>query len=199
MQPGKSTLSRDIASKEKCIQLRQFCRDTTTRRYWREIGPSLAEEGRSSLHSLLDFGRRVGWWRIALCLSCYALGLAAAVILPLLYLLRWAADYSGGDTCRPDGKFALGVGEKYKLWDVSGIFQISMAFGAMSFSNAKLVDVVWDVVSRYTWVNNSSVLAESCLGDRSWFSGCFGSGSLRSDHQESHDVHGASFCTNRDF
>jgi hypothetical protein len=36
----------------------------------------------------------------------------------------------------------------YNVWAVSGMFQISMGFGAMSFSDAKLLDVVWDVVSQ---------------------------------------------------
>jgi hypothetical protein len=47
-------------------------------------------------------------------------------------------------SCRPDGNFRY-YGH-YDPWAPPGILQITISFGPMSFSNAKLIDVIWDVV-----------------------------------------------------
>lgn len=77
--------------------------------------------------------------------GCHAIVITLGVALPLKFLLDWGSQYLLGDTCQPDGRF--GLDSYYNVWDLSGIFQITMGFGALSFSNAKLLDAVWDVVS----------------------------------------------------
>ncbi|OAL43930.1 hypothetical protein IQ07DRAFT_649718 [Pyrenochaeta sp. DS3sAY3a] len=47
-------------------------------------------------------------------------------------------------TCRSDGTSAPDP-HTYNLWSTSRFFQVSFGFGAMSFSQAKTVDVVWDI------------------------------------------------------
>lgn len=49
--------------------------------------------------------------------------------------------------CTPAGQFNLNP-ESYSYWSRNGFFQITLAFGELSFDNAKLIDVVWDVVSK---------------------------------------------------
>lgn len=48
--------------------------------------------------------------------------------------------------CLPDGSFGMNP-NLYDLWAISGAFEITLAFGNLSFANAKLIDVIWDVVS----------------------------------------------------
>jgi hypothetical protein len=47
--------------------------------------------------------------------------------------------------CYPDGTFTL-FPDKYNYWDVSRFFQITIAFGQLTFAQAKVIDVAWDVV-----------------------------------------------------
>jgi hypothetical protein len=48
--------------------------------------------------------------------------------------------------CQPDGTF--GYNSDYNIWDIAGLFQIELRYGSLSFTQAKIIDVVWDVVSR---------------------------------------------------
>lgn len=78
-------------------------------------------------------------------LGCHAIVVTLCIALPLKFLLEWGNQLAIDDTCQPDGRFELS--SSYNVWDLSGVFQITMGFGALSFSNAKLLDAVWDVVS----------------------------------------------------
>ena len=60
-------------------------------------------------------------------------------------------DYSWSNNiiispCLPDGSFSMHP-NLYNPWAISGAFEITLAFGNLSFANAKLIDVIWDVVS----------------------------------------------------
>jgi hypothetical protein len=175
-----------------------------TRRYWVNFGPSLAAEWRSSLRSFFDLGVRVGWWKMLGYPSCYAAVFVFCFFLPLYYLLGAKSlydslgDYEGKSPCQPDGRFTLI--SNYNLWCISGIFQISLGFGRMSFSNAKLLDVVWDVVSdqdRYQHSHAPSQTLTNCQGRGSRSSGVVGCGRLQGDDDESDYVHGAPCCPGR--
>ena len=48
--------------------------------------------------------------------------------------------------CQPDGQFSYVTG-RYKAWDASGFFQITLGFGALTFTQAKVIDIIWDIVS----------------------------------------------------
>lgn len=124
--------------------IKELCQLVFTRLYWANFGPSLAAECRSTFRCFLDLGRRIGWWKSSAYLSCYAAVFLFCFYLPLYFLLGFANAFTNG-YCLPDGRFALE--SRYSLWHISGIFQISMGFGELSFSNAKLVDTLWDVVS----------------------------------------------------
>lgn len=47
-------------------------------------------------------------------------------------------------SCSPDDIFRYK--EPYDPWATSGTFKITLGFGSMSFSNVKLIDVIWVVV-----------------------------------------------------
>lgn len=46
--------------------------------------------------------------------------------------------------CAPDGSFSL---KPTNPWNPDWAFQIVLAFGSLSFTQAKVVDIVWDIVS----------------------------------------------------
>jgi hypothetical protein len=52
--------------------------------------------------------------------------------------------------CQPDGTFSLDPND-YNYWDASGFFQITIPYGTLKFSQAKVIDVVWDVVGFFFW------------------------------------------------
>lgn len=37
--------------------------------------------------------------------------------------------------------------DRLNWWSADGIFEITIGFGSMSFAQAKIVDIIWDVVS----------------------------------------------------
>ena len=65
----------------------------------------------------------------------------ATTILPVISSHKL---YQVSKACQPDSGFYVGFGE-YDIWDVSGFFQITLGFGELSFSTAKIIDVCWDV------------------------------------------------------
>lgn len=48
--------------------------------------------------------------------------------------------------CRPDGTFSTSQ-NNWSWWTPSGFFQITLSQGTLSFTQAKVIDIVWDVVS----------------------------------------------------
>ncbi|EUC44372.1 hypothetical protein COCMIDRAFT_52299, partial [Bipolaris oryzae ATCC 44560] len=47
--------------------------------------------------------------------------------------------------CLPDGRFRLRP-DMFSMWSSTGFFQITLGGGDLSFAQAKLVDIVWDIV-----------------------------------------------------
>ncbi|KAJ9613136.1 hypothetical protein H2200_003077 [Cladophialophora chaetospira] len=86
--------------------------------------------------------------------SLYPLYRLFTLLWPLLFIAGLAAVlpiitshklYQVSKACQPDSGFYVGFGE-YDIWDLSGFFQITLGFGELSFSTAKLIDVCWDVI-----------------------------------------------------
>jgi hypothetical protein len=97
------------------------------------------QEHRSPLH---------GFWSSAshavafLCM----MGLIATSIMVPINLVYSAAlvDVSDSSFCDSGGNFHINSGPSF--WAPSQVFEITVSFGNFSFSNAKLIDVIWDVV-----------------------------------------------------
>lgn len=81
--------------------------------------------------------RGFGWFGAVI----WFFGLLTSVILISLMTL------SSTDTaCQPDGSFRLHP-ETYSMWSSSGFFQITLGGGKLTFAQAKVIDIVWDIVS----------------------------------------------------
>lgn len=64
------------------------------------------------------------------------------------YNLSYSGDYSTG--CRPDDSFSPFT-DDFNWWASDGFFQITWASGSLTFTQAKVIDIAWDVVS-HNWV-----------------------------------------------
>lgn len=79
----------------------------------------------------------------------FSIWAAGLVVLCLVFPLRIMETISLESSeywnyCAPDGSFSL---KPTNPWNPDWAFQIVLAFGSLSFSQAKVVDIVWDVVS----------------------------------------------------
>lgn len=83
--------------------------------------------------------RRGSFWLLLLCWEGILLSLI--VIIPLYTSL---SQYNESP-CRPDGSFSV-LGNGYNPWFMTGFFQITLGFGPLSFTQAKVIDIVWDIV-----------------------------------------------------
>ena len=105
-----------------------------------EQGIALARTSHSQ--AWLDMKSR---WRRGLLWILYP-----SILIGLIFCLRYSiiapyqTDYNGG-ACLPDGTFSL-KHDTYNYWAASGFFQITLGFGSLSFAEAKIIDVAWDVV-----------------------------------------------------
>jgi hypothetical protein len=80
--------------------------------------------------------RRLAW----LFLSCWITGMIMLLVfLPFM-------DGSENVPCQPDNSFD--VYSDYKRWKPSNVFEVTLGFGMLSFDQAKVIDVTWDVVRR---------------------------------------------------
>lgn len=74
------------------------------------------------------------------------------ILIGLIFCLRYSAiapyqkGQYGRSACLPDGGFSLERGT-YNYWAASGFFQVTLGFGSLSFAEAKIIDVAWDIVS----------------------------------------------------
>lgn len=84
---------------------------------------------------------RGGLWFL---FSLWIVGLLMCmIIMPTI----WSTYYISS-ACLPDGTFSFFA--EYDQWDINGFFQITSGFGELTFTQAKVVDVMWDVVS-FSW------------------------------------------------
>lgn len=71
--------------------------------------------------------------------------LVLSLIFPLYLVdVRTWRDSFFWNYCAPDGSFSL---EPTNPWKLQWAFQITLGFGSMNFTQAKIVDVAWDIVS----------------------------------------------------
>lgn len=74
-------------------------------------------------------------WIVILLLSFFFLS-----ALPAIHI------YNTRSACQPDGSFTPDP-SAYRYWSTSGFFQITLGFGNLNFTQAKAIDISWDVVS----------------------------------------------------
>ncbi|KAH0432059.1 hypothetical protein CcaCcLH18_06714 [Colletotrichum camelliae] len=124
---GKKTMR----SKRQCADLGSKLWD---KRAWKEAVIAAVQD-------LIDFN-----WVIAIS-WLFLLGWLAGLGVLMSVVIQQPQTITDADNtaCQPDGSFNIFMNE-YDWWAASGFFQITMAWGTMTFANAKFVDVAWDVV-----------------------------------------------------
>jgi hypothetical protein len=70
--------------------------------------------------------------------------------------------------CQPDGSFSLDLYD-YKPWDASGFVQITLGFGTLTFTQAKVIDVVWDMVSLRVQEKRTRFGIKTWLWNEQWW------------------------------
>ncbi|CAI6334661.1 unnamed protein product [Periconia digitata] len=110
---------------------------------WRFRNSNLLTTG--VIEALDDVRQR---WRVG--------SLCFGILLWLLFLLggvavlaspEWPIDLKGTTSaCRPDDTFSvLPAYMFWSIWSGSGLFQVTLGVGELSFSTAKAIDVAWDI------------------------------------------------------
>jgi len=89
------------------------------------------------------------WVTCILVFSVLVYELYHLTIVKVVFFPSFLAEFERR-VCQPDGTFSLDP-HGYSYWDASGFFQITVPYGALTFSQAKVIDVVWDIVSIIFW------------------------------------------------
>jgi hypothetical protein len=117
--------------------------DIFTLRWWGEAWRDLWEDLRTT-----RWLRALGWFSFVVI---WCPGLIAAVTMVALFgpasnpenVLE--ATSGSLSPCLPDGSFSLRP-DLYNYFTPDAAFEITLGFGNLSFANAKLIDIVWDLV-----------------------------------------------------
>ncbi|RYC58451.1 hypothetical protein CHU98_g7765 [Xylaria longipes] len=72
------------------------------------------------------------------------ISLTYGLVIALIEVVLWSILHVSISACRPDGTFS--IYNDYSPWGIAGFFQINVAFGSLTFTQAKVIDTVWDVV-----------------------------------------------------
>lgn len=82
------------------------------------------------------------WFLFGIC----ALGQLVYCLIFPLYIMnaRIPKTSATWNYCAPDGSFSL---EPTNSWKPAWVFQITLGFGSLTFTQAKAIDIVWDIVS----------------------------------------------------
>jgi hypothetical protein len=81
--------------------------------------------------------RGLGWYTGVIWTFALIAGLIAICVLP-----RFG---NNDNACPPDRVFRHHP-EKYSVWSSTAFFQITLGGGKLSFAQAKVIDVVWDII-----------------------------------------------------
>jgi len=78
-------------------------------------------------------------------LVCWIFSLLTALLAISITLSLSETISAQSSACPPDGYFRPYYG--YSFWASSGFFQITLSFGQLTFTQAKAIDIIWDLVS----------------------------------------------------
>ncbi len=80
-------------------------------------------------------------WHVLLIVIVWFGGIIACIVM-----LSLLVTGNTGSICQPDGSFSVLDDEPFSYWSSSGFFQITLGFGELTFTQAKVIDLVWDIV-----------------------------------------------------
>lgn len=133
--------------------------------------------------------RRAGLWFLAII---WFVGLL--LTLSFTAGLSGSQNYSYASACQPDGSFSVDP-STYQYWSKSGFFQITLGFGNLTFTQAKAIDIIWDVVSAWAYTLGSmSMETNSFQVLRSGRSSTSCTHLMASLCELCHDLHGGGAC-----
>jgi hypothetical protein len=108
------------------------------------------ETAKTSVKSAKRSGVRRSLGLIAKHLFLLAIVIATVVLLVVVGRIpEWQRtnEYASQfNNCNANGTFTPNSSPTFSLWSVSGLFQITLTWGHLTFSQAKAIDVVWDIV-----------------------------------------------------
>lgn len=94
-----------------------------------------------------DFRARAGRGCLWISAVLWFLGLTTGLVLLSVWsVFESSALAARGSACLPDDSFSLRP-DTYRYWSNSGFFQITLGAGSLTFTQAKAIDVIWDIVS----------------------------------------------------
>jgi hypothetical protein len=93
---------------------------------------------------------RTRGWQGAIWVLCYVVFIGLVYVFAVLSTLSSAGSVitsrlTAITACAPDGEFYTNP-DDFSFWHASGFFQITLSHGELTFTQAKVVDVIWDVV-----------------------------------------------------
>lgn len=105
----------------------------------RPVRKAVADAGRQAWSDL----RSIRWARFGLWTLYWSFLVAIPTAIMAVSFTRGGGFYN--TRCLPRDSFSP-LPERYNFWDISGFFDIALAFGPLSFTNAKIIDVSWQLV-----------------------------------------------------
>lgn len=97
-------------------------------------------------------------WRIFLITSLLPLSLAPIVLLASIAETA-SQNYIRGRACYPNGLWKEAAGATWRIMDSTYFFTPNLSFGAMTFTQVKVIDIAWDLMvgrglqMALAWVN----------------------------------------------
>lgn len=110
-------------------------------------GQWISEQWKGATREVLEDLRSKRSWRpIFYFLStCWVAFLAFSISMLAISSYGTSLQQSDTSACKPDGNFSP-YANTYNAWGSSGFFQITLAFGSLSFTSAKVIDICWDMI-----------------------------------------------------
>lgn len=97
-------------------------------------------------------------WRIFLITSLLPLSLAPIILLSSIAETA-SQNYIRGRSCYPNGLWKEAAGATWRIMDSTYFFTPNLSFGAMTFTQVKVIDIAWDLLvgrglqMALAWVN----------------------------------------------
>src|SRR5690242_18712624 len=108
--------------------------------------------------AISDFRARSGRGCLWMLATLWVCGLTTGFVILCVWSARvshsWYSSSSRSSTCLPDEEFSLRP-ETYQYWSRSGFFQITLGTGDLTFTQAKAIDVIWDIVSNRNYTSRT--------------------------------------------
>ena len=112
-----------------------------SKKFWQSIPSHTKTFVRRGVVDLKTVNWQRNFYRVWIFLWPILFMTALIVILPVVSSHRL---YQPVDACQPDSGFRVGY-SNYNIWAISGFFQITLTYGRLSFTAAKIITVCWDV------------------------------------------------------